>query len=158
MASQRAENENWKKPNIQKTNLFGKKLQFVIDSSGIKRQILFYILFGKYSYTTFQFPVYIPYKQLDQGLKRQGHKNVDPILAKKTLPGQNRKKWYRKISRRYSRKIHGDTTMTPRIQGWNSLIGFPSEWLVFCPKMSDSLICSFLVSDLSDLLTIAHFL
>ena len=114
LASQRAENENWKKPNIQKTNLFGKKLQFVIDSSGIKRQILFYILFGKYSYTTFQFPVYIPYKQLDQGLKRQGHKNVDPILAKKTLPGQNRKKWYRKISRRYSRKIHGDTTMTPR--------------------------------------------
>ena len=35
----------------------------------------------------------------------------------------------------------------------NSLIGFPSESLVFCTKMSDSLILSFLVSDLSDLLT-----
>ena len=39
----------------------------------------------------------------------------------------------------------------------NSLIGFPSESLVFCPKMSDSLIRSFLVSDLSDSLMIAHF-
>ena len=50
----------------------------------------------------------------------------------------------------------------------NSLIGFPSESLVFSPKneqmsdslkkTSDSLIRSFLVSDLSDLLMIAHFL
>ena len=49
----------------------------------------------------------------------------------------------------------------------NSLIGFPSESLVFtqkrsneqfAQKTSDSLIRSFLVSDLSDLLMIAHFL
>ena len=49
----------------------------------------------------------------------------------------------------------------------NSLIGFLSESLVFCDKMSewaiqlkktrDSLIHSFLVSDLSDLLMVAHF-
>ena len=50
----------------------------------------------------------------------------------------------------------------------NSLIGFPSESLVFLPKneqmtdllkkMSYSFIRSFLVSDLSDSLTIAHLL
>ena len=43
----------------------------------------------------------------------------------------------------------------------NSLIGFLSESLVFCEKkkqMSDSLIRSFLVSNLSDLLMVAHFL
>ena len=47
----------------------------------------------------------------------------------------------------------------------NFLIGFLSESLDFCPKMSDSLkktsdllIRSFLVSELSDSLTIAHFL
>ena len=40
----------------------------------------------------------------------------------------------------------------------NSLIGFLSESLVLCPNMCDSLIRSFLVSNLSDSLTIAHFL
>ena len=40
----------------------------------------------------------------------------------------------------------------------NSLIGFLRESLVLCPKMCDSLIRSFLVSNLSDSLTIAHFL
>ena len=42
-----------------------------------------------------------------------------------------------------------------RSRAGNSLIGFPSDSL---KKMSDSLIRSFLVSDLSNSLTIAHFL
>ena len=61
-------------------------------------------------------------------------------------------------------------TKKQRVNSWagNFLICFPRESLVFCPKMSlsairskkmsDSLIRSFLVSDLSDLLMIAHFL
>ena len=51
-----------------------------------------------------------------------------------------------------------------KLRAGNSLIGFPCELLVFCEKLSEWVICSkkwaicsFLVSNLSDSLMVAHF-
>ena len=56
----------------------------------------------------------------------------------------------------------------PPYQGWEFAHGFSERIVLFLPKnvrmsdslkkLSDSLICTFLMSDLSDSLTFAHFL
>ena len=58
--------------------------------------------------------------------------------------------------------------LSANLQGWELAHRFSEQIALFLPKnermshllkkMSDSLICSFLVIDLSDSLTIAHFL
>ena len=52
--------------------------------------------------------------------------------------------------------LHKNKVYNVHIQGWEFTHRF-SEQIPFFKNMSDSLICSFLVSNLSDLLTVLHF-
>ena len=73
-------------------------------------------------------------------------------------------KWMRWNPSPFAQPKHKTSAYYFVIYPGNSLIGFPSEYLVFCKKMSElaihskkHAICSFLVSDLSDSLMFAQF-
>ena len=73
-------------------------------------------------------------------------------------------KWMRWNPSPFAQPKHKTSAYYFVIYPGNSLIGFPSEYLIFCKKMSElaihskkHAICSFLVSDLSDSLMFAQF-